>query len=91
MSCVPCDERWPSCVGRENGNNTIPGRDMTDSDVICLEGRTVSLEQCPVGFFDSVQRKCRTKIGAGIYAFYLLKEFKCEPVFKVVITLFSWA
>ena len=91
MSCVPCDERWPSCVGRENGNNTIPGRDMTDSYVICLEGRTVSLEQCPVGFFDSVQRKCRTKIGAGIYAFYLLKEFKCEPVFKVVITLFSWA
>nr|XP_022335507.1 uncharacterized protein LOC111132108 [Crassostrea virginica] len=83
VSCVPCAERWPSCVGRENGNNTIPGRDMTDSYVICLEGRTVSLEQCPVGFFDPVQRKCRTKIGAAAIRAYCTAhpgEIKANPV-----------
>ncbi|XP_065924132.1 uncharacterized protein [Magallana gigas] len=83
LACVPCAERLPSCVGRENGNNTFPGRDMSDTFVICWEGRTVSVETCPEGYFDPKQRKCRTEIGAVAIRAYCEAhpgEIKANPV-----------
>ncbi|XP_061184903.1 uncharacterized protein LOC133192909 isoform X1 [Saccostrea echinata] len=82
-NCIPCRERLPSCVGLKNGNNTIPGRDLTDTFVVCWEGRTVSVEQCPAGYFDPVQRKCRTEIGAAVIRAYCTAhpgEIRANPV-----------
>lgn len=89
LACVPCAERLPSCVGRENGNNTFPGRDMSDTFVICWEGRTVSVETCPEGYFDPKQRKCRTEIGAGIYRFRCIRNFISSRFTDIPFRIYS--
>ncbi|XP_062578131.1 uncharacterized protein LOC134240032, partial [Saccostrea cucullata] len=46
MSCKPCSERLPSCVGRNDGAQSFFGREWTSSYVICLQNRTIDIHHC---------------------------------------------
>lgn len=72
-NCEPCEQRLPSCVGRLDGNNTILGRELTADYVVCFMNRTVSVETCPIGYFDPTVGECRSNIGAGMAIHTVLK------------------
>ncbi|KAK3095139.1 hypothetical protein FSP39_010723 [Pinctada imbricata] len=63
--CEPCRLRLPSCVGKPNGRNTFPGRELTENFIRCFDNRTVSIELCRNGYFDPSRGECRTDIGAA--------------------------
>lgn len=64
--CLPCPERFVSCVGRPNGNNSYPGQEMTRKYVVCQSGRTVGEGECRGGYFDPVRRICATRLDSGM-------------------------
>ena len=64
-SCLPCTERFVSCVGRPDGNNSYPGQDMTRRYVVCQTGRTVGDGVCSSGYFDPIRRICATRLDSG--------------------------
>ena len=56
-SCLPCQERFTTCVGKPNGRNQVPG-DMY-SYVDCLLNRTINKIRCQHGlFFHPVVKQC---------------------------------
>ena len=63
--CIPCRERLPSCVGRPNGRNYFPGRELTENYIQCLDNRTLRVGSCAEGYYDPGRGSCRTEIGAG--------------------------
>ncbi|KAL5005503.1 hypothetical protein ScPMuIL_018959 [Solemya velum] len=64
-NCRPCAERFVSCVGKRDGNNTYPGREMSQFYVQCLANRTIGVSTCTSGFFDNGRRTCTRQIDAA--------------------------
>lgn len=60
--CLPCTERFVSCVGRPDGNNSYPGQEMTLRYAVCQTGRTVGEGMCRSGYFDPVRRICAVRL-----------------------------
>lgn len=57
-SCIPCSQRFPSCVGHPDGNNLVIGHYWSADYLICLRNRTISVNKCQSGLFDPVNRRC---------------------------------
>ncbi|WAR27974.1 hypothetical protein MAR_013678 [Mya arenaria] len=56
-TCLPCEQRIPSCLGLENGNNSFPGRD--NFHVVCQDQRTMFVRECVGETFDPLTRACK--------------------------------
>ena len=56
-SCVRCEDRHPSCVGRSNGNHLLPP--FTTVFLVCHSERTVNIGRCSHGhWFSNRTRQC---------------------------------
>ncbi|XP_069104084.1 LOW QUALITY PROTEIN: uncharacterized protein [Argopecten irradians] len=63
--CRPCEERLPSCIGKEAGNHTFPGRELSTYYIVCFRNRTVAVRSCSDGFFDPATGYCTTALTAA--------------------------
>lgn len=70
-SCQPCPERFPSCVGLPDGANPDPRSLWSDSYIRCFHNRTVAVETCPSGYFNSRTRQCTVYVNPGQLVFLL--------------------
>ena len=48
-SCIPCDRRFPSCRGLQDGNQPIKGGVWAPRYVVCRSNRTINVLNCPPG------------------------------------------
>ncbi|VDI54945.1 Hypothetical predicted protein, partial [Mytilus galloprovincialis] len=63
LTCVPCPDRLPSCVGKPDGSNSFPGKLWSHDYITCLRNRTVTVTQCPQGqFFNPDSKQCTNQI-----------------------------
>jgi len=60
-TCLPCEQRIPSCAGLENGNNSFVGRD--NFYIVCQDERTLYVRECVGGVFDPMSRTCKLPAG----------------------------
>ena len=66
VDCLPCVERYASCVGLPDGNNSYVGHIMTEKYVTCQSERTVDQGTCYQGYyFDPNQRICSRRLDSG--------------------------
>ncbi|KAK3589928.1 hypothetical protein CHS0354_034946 [Potamilus streckersoni] len=63
--CQPCENRFVTCEGRPDGNNTYPGRELTPFYASCFRNRTLTIYSCTTGFFDPLKRVCTTRLEAA--------------------------
>lgn len=68
--CLPCTERFVSCVGRMDGNNSYPGEEMTTKYSVCQSGRTVGDGYCSGGYFDPIRRICADRLDSVSIQFF---------------------
>lgn len=66
-SCVPCQDKLPSCKGLPDGINPVPGKLWTDLYIQCLKNRTLVVEHCKVGIFDPTVKKCIENVDPSEY------------------------
>ena len=65
-SCKPCVERFASCVGLPDGNNTYIGELMSARYITCLQERTIDKGVCQRGqYFDHVRKFCTRRLDSG--------------------------
>lgn len=64
ISCRPCPERHPSCVGLSDGRNAVTL--WSNQYVVCLKNRTISVGRCPDGVFNPIERLCIQSLHPGI-------------------------
>lgn len=58
-SCEPCEENFPSCVGKENGTiEYSKDEDGSTKYIACFKERTVGQMTCKSGTFDRKTKKC---------------------------------
>ncbi|KAL4228860.1 hypothetical protein ACF0H5_011900 [Mactra antiquata] len=58
MTCIPCDQRLASCKGLPDGINPVPNKLWTNNYIQCLKNRTLIQDQCKLGIFDPILRRC---------------------------------
>ena len=64
--CLPCVERFSSCVGLPDGNNSYGGLLMTERYITCLQERTVGEGVCEKGYYFAPIRKiCTRRLDSG--------------------------
>ncbi|XP_059169508.1 uncharacterized protein LOC131951187 [Physella acuta] len=74
LTCVPCEKRYPSCIGSPNGLVAYPGRLFTPDFVRCDEGRTLAILKCVQSMFDPDARTCGLKLDT------VMKQVQRNPV-----------
>lgn len=63
MSCAPCPERLPSCIGLSDGLQPFTGLEWTSSYIVCLQNRTMDIRRCPQrAIFNPQTHQCINKI-----------------------------
>lgn len=63
ISCLPCPERLPSCVGLGDGPQPFTGQEWTSSYVVCLQNRTIDVRHCSQSsIFNPDTHQCINKI-----------------------------
>lgn len=60
-NCPPCEQRFPSCMGLSDGNNTFPVAGKEQLYLVCKDGRTMAVESCSSGTFDALQGMCTSE------------------------------
>lgn len=63
--CKPCPERFPSCIGLPNGINPNPNSPWSSEYIRCFHNRTVAVEKCSSGYFNSRTRQCEIVVHPG--------------------------
>ncbi|CAG5126209.1 unnamed protein product, partial [Candidula unifasciata] len=61
-TCIPCELRYPSCLGAPDGLMHYPGRLFTPDFINCDQGRTLSILKCVRSVFDPDARRCGLKL-----------------------------
>ncbi|BFZ06669.1 hypothetical protein BsWGS_09708 [Bradybaena similaris] len=61
-TCIPCEQRYPSCLGAPDGLVNYPGRLFTPDFINCDQGRTLSILKCVGSIFDPDARRCGLKL-----------------------------
>ncbi|XP_052252891.1 uncharacterized protein LOC127859481 isoform X4 [Dreissena polymorpha] len=62
LTCTPCGQRLPSCVGLPDGSRSLPSQSWSPQFMTCSLGRTLALHQCPSGVFDPTRMVCSTSV-----------------------------
>nr|XP_022322146.1 uncharacterized protein LOC111123822 isoform X3 [Crassostrea virginica] len=62
-NCELCPLRFPSCVGKSDGNHSFIGRRWEPIYITCYQNRTIKIGKCPHGYFHPVNNVCQSKIG----------------------------
>ncbi|XP_062614311.1 uncharacterized protein LOC134276045 [Saccostrea cucullata] len=57
-NCIPCPARLPSCLTLPDGVNPYPGKQHSTNYILCDRNRTLSVETCPFGYFDTASKRC---------------------------------
>ncbi|CAL1546271.1 unnamed protein product [Lymnaea stagnalis] len=73
-TCIPCEKRYPSCIGNPNGFAPYPGRLFTPDFIRCDEGRTLTILKCVQSVFDPDARSCGLKLDT------VIREVQRNPV-----------
>ena len=64
--CKPCLDRYPSCLGKPNGLNPYPGRELTGYYIVCEDGRYIETGICIVDkILDPTRRICTDPADKG--------------------------
>lgn len=63
--CVPCEQRFVSCLGKTDGQHVLPGKENTPTYARCHRNRTMAVEECGGGIFDPVTRQCTIHFSTG--------------------------
>ncbi|KAJ8316010.1 hypothetical protein KUTeg_006024 [Tegillarca granosa] len=62
-SCVKCQKRLPSCIGKLDRKNGFPGKLWTRSYIECFRNRTMNISNCTVGeFFNPRLKVCMKQV-----------------------------
>lgn len=56
--CEPCEDRFPSCIGKDDGSNVFPGKELTRLYTVCYSNRTVAIVRCAVGVYNHTEKAC---------------------------------
>ena len=57
-TCDPCEDNYPSCVGKPDGSNNFPGRVGSEYYIVCYRDRTVAIVTCTTGYYNHKTRSC---------------------------------
>ena len=58
LSCIPCNQRNPSCKGLPDGINAAPNALWSKTYIQCLKNRTLLVAKCKQGLFDPSHKSC---------------------------------
>lgn len=75
-TCVPCQDRLPSCISVADGVNAFPNRLWKPSYITCYKNRTVlPLDKCQNGYFHPVQQRCSSNVNKGTYVCFICRIY----------------
>ena len=66
VTCEPCTDRLPSCIGLANGNHSFASRLWKSDYIVCYQNRTVKITKCSEGYFNARTNSCEVVVTQGM-------------------------